>query len=195
MTLSHRYQNFGMPLAQNGNAAPTSVEKIEEDKLQSFEDGYQSGWDDAVAAQGTTRDNVTAEFARSLQEASFSYHEARSSIVREFRGIMEPLLDELLPRLSRETVAAHVLEQIESLSKEALDHSIEICTAPNRVVTMQSLFENAIKDPFIIKADDSLKDDQVFIRLGNQEREIDFEPWIQQVQGAVTAYFDSIGEA
>ena len=194
MTLSHRYQNFGVPVAQVGHTDTTATEKIEEDKLQSFENGYQSGWDDAVAAQSTTRDNITAEFAQNLQEISFGYFEARMALARELRSVIEPVLAKLLPSIARDTLHAHILEKIESEIKSSLDIPVEIAVSPSRVVTLQSLLEETLKAPYEIIPDNTLLEDQVFLRLGQCEYEIDFEPWLQQVNDAVTTYFSTIGK-
>lgn len=195
MTLSHRYQNFGVKNApQLGDETSIGAEKIEEDKLQSFENGYQSGWDDAVAAQGTTRENVTAEFARNLQEASFSFHEARTALLRELQSTVEPIINELLPGIAGETIALHILDQISKATKEALELPIEIVVSPSRVSTLQTLFEDVLKEPFEIIEDATLGEDQVFLRLGQKEKEIDFAPWLGQVKDALSTHFESIGK-
>lgn len=194
MTLAHRYQKFGATEARSAPEETAGAEQLEEEKLQSFENGYQSGWDDAVAAQGTTRDNVTAEFARNLQEASFAYHEARTALARELRDLVEPLLGELLPLLARETLALHVLDIVSSAAKKAMDQPIEIVVAPNRVLTLEALFEASLTEPFEIRPDDTMDQDQVFLRLGSQEQEIDFQPWLEQVNASLASYLDTIGK-
>lgn len=194
MSLSHRYRNFGASQPHGGQAQPIEAEQIEEDKLQSFEEGYKSGWDDAVCAQETTRANVSAEFARNLQEASFSYHEARSALVQELRNVIEPLMENLLPAIASETLAAHILDQITQVSRDNLGRPIEVAVSPTRVTAMQTIFEDVIKEPFVIVADDCMAADQVFLRVGQEEREVDFAPWLQEVKDGLSAYFDSIGK-
>lgn len=194
MSLSHRYQNFGIPQPQGSSTGPLGDDQIEEDKLQSFENGYKSGWDDAVSAQETTRSNVSAEFARNLQEASFSYHEARSALVKELRDVIEPVMTKILPEIAGETLAVHVLDQITQIARDKLDCPVEVAVSPTRLVTMQTVFEEVLKEPFEIVPDECLSADQVFLRIGREEREIDFAPWLQQVKDSVAAYFDSIGQ-
>ena len=191
MSLSHRYRNFGSSPPPNEKVL-TDLEQIEERNLESFENGYKSGWDDAVAAQETTRANVTAEFGRNLQEISFSFHEARAALAKELRNVLEPVLTALLPKIAGEALAAHVLDQIDEISREAMERRVEIAVSPQRIMSMQTLFEDILKDPFEIVADDTLSADQVFIRIGTEEREIDFEPWLQAVRDALASHFDSI---
>ena len=192
MTISHRYQNFG---SQNEDQPISNdLEKLEDEKLQSFETGYQSGWDDAVAAQKSLRDNVTAEFAMNLQSISFSYHEARSALTSELRRAVEPLLLELLPTIARDTLFLHLMEKIGEFSEDTLQKSLLISVPENRFETMKSLFEDNLETPFELMVDDSLADDQVFIKLGTEEHEINFDPWLEDTKSAIGSLFESIAK-
>jgi flagellar assembly protein FliH len=192
MTISHRYQNFGSQI--DDQPISSDLEKLEDEKLQSFETGYQSGWDDAVAAQKSLRDNVTAEFARNLQSISFSYHEARSALTSELRRAVEPLLLELLPTIAHETLFLHLMEKIGEFSEDTLRKSLVISVPENRFETMKSLFEENLEAPFELVVDDSFADDQVFVKLGAEEHEINFDPWLEDMKSAIGSLFDAIAK-
>jgi flagellar assembly protein FliH len=191
MSLSHRYKNFSPQTPQDLHGATGSIEKVEEQKLQSFEDGYKSGWDDALAAQKTMRSDITAEFGRNLQEASFSYHEARTALARELRSVMEPILCDLLPKVAQETLAAHVIDEISALTQQTLDRQIEVAVHPGRLQSMESVCSDELSQPFTIVEDDTLLEDQVFLRVGASEREVNFEEWIQLTIDTVGRFFDA----
>ena len=192
MSVSHLYKDFGsVPFDQN-SAANAAGEEVEEAKLQSFEDGYQSGWDDAVAAQESTKKTIGAAFAQNLQDVSFSFHEARGTLAKQLREVMEPMLDSLLPELARQSLAHHILEQTQNLSRESLDRPLEIAVSPMRATALQALCEADLKEPFVLVPDETLAEDQVFIRVGELEREIDFDGWFEEVRQAVSAFFDKV---
>lgn len=191
MGVSHLYQDFGRSKPKQAYANPVESElKQEEEKLESFEDGYKSGWDDAISAQKDTNSAVSSEFAQNLQDASFSFHEARASLAKELREVVEPLLDALLPKIAKEALASHVMEQVASLSSDTLNRPIEIAVSPARMVTLQSLCEDTLTEPFVVIPDETLGEDQVFLRVGKQEREVELETWLQEVKTLVSTFFD-----
>ena len=193
MGVSHLYKDFGDRRRRDfePNASDPDLDQ-EEEKLQSFEDGYKSGWDDAIAAQKQSTTAISAGLEQSLQEASFSYHEARSALVSELRQFFEPLLDSFLPALAKETLAPRLLEQIAELSSELVDRKIEIAVSPARMVAVQELCSDKLQSPFEIQPDEALLEDQVFLRVGDQEREIELQAWLTNINRCVQAFFEQL---
>ena len=112
MTLSHLYQNFGDQKPPQQTPTTESRDAVEDEKLQSFEDGYKAGWEDAVNAQSQARDHIDNEFAKNLQEISFSFHEARTALKKELGEMLEPVFLKLLPIISHETFIPKIIENI-----------------------------------------------------------------------------------
>ena len=193
MGVAHLYKDFGasrLPRVFEGDE-PSDLQQ-EEAKLASFEEGYKSGWDDAVVAQSESKSAVGAEFGRNLQAASFAYHEARAGLARELKQFFEPMFESLLPIIAKETLASHLTDQISELASQALDQPLEIAVSPGQMVVLQDLCEENLSQPFTIVPDETLANDQVFLRIGTQEREIEFETWIENIQGLVRAFFEQL---
>ncbi|MEP3845833.1 MAG: hypothetical protein ABJM43_10895 [Paracoccaceae bacterium] len=190
MTLSHLYQNFGDQKPPKQTSTNESRDAVEDEKLQSFEDGYKAGWEDAVNAQSQARDHIDNEFAKSLQEISFSFHEARMSLKKEIGEVMEPIFLKLLPTISHETLVPKVIEYIQDLANQIAERPIEVAVSPNRMVTMQSAFEEQIQEPFTILPDEGLEKDQVFIRVGNVEHAIDLETWNADIHNLISSHLE-----
>ena len=188
MTLSHLYQNFGDQKPPKQTPTTESREAVEDEKLQSFEDGYKAGWEDAVSAQSQTRDHIDSEFAKNLQEISFSFHEARAALKKELGEVLEPIFLKLLPIISHETLVPKVIENIQDLTNQVSDCPIEVAVSPNRMVTMQSAFEDKIQEPFTVLPDEGLGKDQVFIRVGAIERGIDLETWNADICSLISSH-------
>ena len=193
MGVSHLYKDFGTSQTQaaRGQNSRSEVEQ-EDDMLQSFEDGYKSGWDDAVAAQSESKTAISAEFGRNLQEASFSYHEARTSLARELKKLFEPLVNSVLPSIAKEALSAHLLDKISELSSEALDQKVEISVSPSQAPALQELCENTLNSTFEIFPDETIEKDQIFFRIGEKEHQIELDTWIENVHGIVSDFFDQI---
>lgn len=191
MGVSHLYTNFGAGTKEaNAKTAEDNELQREEIKLQSFEDGYKSGWDDAISAQNETHISLSSDLAVSLQEASFVYHEVRATLAKELQETIEPLLITLLPKVASDSLHSQLLEKVMEVSKQIMDRPIEIAVPPNRMAIVNQLFEDSISEPFQIISDDTMKDDQVMLKIGNVERELSVENWTEDALSLVRAFFE-----
>ena len=114
MSVSHRYKNFGGSDRAASSDRIQGDDQIEQDKLAAFESGYQAGWDDSTKAQSDNRDKISSEFARNLQEMSFTYHEALAKLTLSLKPVMTEIIDRLLPAMVAQSLAGHILEQVEA---------------------------------------------------------------------------------
>ena len=192
MTLSHLYQNFGDKDRRKDEILEASAEEVEDQKLQSFEDGYKAGWDDAIKAQSESRAHLSTEFSQNLQEATFGYHEARAALLKELLEFIEPVFEKLLPKMAGEALAAHVVEQVMDLSKDIMERPIEIAVSPKQAGSMRAAFEDSVSEPCVIKPDETLAPDQVMIRVGAKERAVELEPWVDDIAGLVSSHFNTL---
>lgn len=193
MSVSHLYKDFAKRPVSTKSVLDDGLE-IEEEKLKSFEDGYKSGWDDAMAAQEATRKTIGSAFSQNLQEASFSYHEARTSLSKQLRSLVESMLGAVMPELASQALHRHVLDQIHNLSSMSLDKSLELVVATPQEAALRSLCESELSQPFVIVPDDSLAEFEVYIRLGTVEREIDLSQWTEETKSIISNFFDSLKE-
>ena len=102
--------------------------------------------------------------------------------------ILEPIFLKLLPIISHETLVPKVIESIQDLTNQVSDCPIEVAVSPNRMVTMQSAFEDKIQEPFTVLPDEGLGKDQVFIRVGAIERGIDLETWNADICSLISSH-------
>ena len=80
---------------------PEQVSKInaEAEKMSAYEQGYQAGWDDAVQAQLRDQARISADFARNLQDLSFTFFEARTNVIQSMEPLMMQMLETVFPSL------------------------------------------------------------------------------------------------
>jgi flagellar assembly protein FliH len=190
MSLAHLYQQFGNFASADASSGSGSAEAIEDEKLASFEAGYQAGWDDAVKAQADEKAHVGSEFAQNLQEMSFTFHEAHSRLTAALNPLMKQIVDKLLPRMARESLGGHILEQLEDMIGTQLSQPIQIIVSPRNADTVEALAAGALKDPFTVEAEDTLGDGQCFVRIGNLERFVDLDAVISEIAQAAPAVFE-----
>ncbi|WP_298968630.1 ABC transporter ATP-binding protein [uncultured Roseobacter sp.] len=171
-----------------------SSDGIEDQKLQSFEEGYQAGWDDAVKAQADEKMKISAEFGQNLQDMSFTYQEALSKLTLSIEPVMAQIVDKLLPALARQALGAHVIEQLCEMLKDCAGQPIEIVVAPASVETIKELGEKSLTDTFEVVEEASLGAGQAFVRVGATERSIDLDSVISGVSDALSAFFHETGQ-
>ncbi|WP_187431459.1 hypothetical protein ROLI_038600 [Roseobacter fucihabitans] len=189
MSLSHRYRNFGQSSVEVEDNDLLSSEGIEDQKLQSFEEGYQAGWDDAIKAQTDATMKVSTELGQNLQDMSFTYQEALSKLTLSIEPVMHQIVEKLLPAFARQTLGSHIIGELRDLVKLHAGQPIEIVISPENVETIKELAGKNLTDTFQIFEEPSLGQGQAFVRVGSQERSIDIDCVILGVSEAMTAFF------
>ncbi|MFD2741716.1 ABC transporter ATP-binding protein [Sulfitobacter aestuarii] len=188
MSLSHLYKDLGVTETPNGENGIMDT-ALEDAKLQSFEDGYQAGWEDASKAHELEQTHVSAELAQSLQDLSFTYHEALGKLTLATQPLLQLILSKLLPPVLPTTLSAHILEQLNEMLCNQLEKSIHITVAPENLSALKSVFEAQVKQPFNLKADALLSAGQASLRVDTAERVIDLDKLIEDLATAVEAFY------
>lgn len=188
---AHLFEDFGSAMAHPSDVPALGEEKVEDEKLASFESGYQAGWEDAIKAQTETHAHVSSALAENLQEASFDYHEMRSVLKKTVQEIMALVVEKLLPEMARDSLGVHIQEQISASVRTGLERSIEITVSPDSLDVVQAVLADGLAEPFEIMADPLLAPEQAVLKLGPQEQQIDLDRVVSEIEEAISAFFQS----
>lgn len=179
MSLSKVLQEFstnGSPIEANERAAIAEAAHAE-----GYETGYNSGWEDAVAAERKRRGHMDAEFERCIQDLGFTYHEAVDQIRVELATFLTELVDALFPAvvpdLLRETIKSETVE----LAEGHLNPVVKLMASETIVEQLQDMVPASSLE-ISIESEESLAPQQAFISLAGQERVIDFQPLIDAIR-------------
>ena len=184
MSISHLLEDFGRA-ASPATPEPMTEEDLETLRLEAFENGYKAGWDDSPKAQAEDAMRIRDDFARNLQDLSFTYHEAHSHVMQSVTGLLEDIVALVLPEAMRKTLGLRVVEQLTEMAEIAGAQEVEIVSAPSDLLLIQSFLETEAGFPVTATADDTLAEGQVFLRMSGQERQIDLDPVIAGIRDAV----------
>lgn len=173
-------------------AAPTdpAPELIEAERSAAFEKGYRAGWDDAAAAQSEDESRIGAEFARNLQDLGFTFHEARSHVMRALEPLLGEIVAKVLPRLVTETLGQTVVDELLPLAENASDSPIEVVVSPDARPTLERFLTDATSVPLTIVEENTLAEGQVYLRMGQVERQIDMTSAVDRIGQAIRAVYD-----
>ncbi len=161
----------------------------EEAKLAGYEQGYQAGWDDAVAAQGENQSVLKTDLARNLQALSFTWQEVRAHMLTALEPLLTGMVDRLLPETARETLAPVVLQQLMPLAEQALDEPAVLVLNPVVRAPVEALVREATGLPLRIEEEPTLAEGQVYLRLGPAEAKVDLTRAIAEITAAVRGFF------
>jgi flagellar assembly protein FliH len=188
MSISHLLEDFGA-YARGKPISLTDV-SLEEQRLEAFEKGYQAGWDDSVKAQSDDSRHITADFARNLQELSFTYNEAHAAALNALEPLLRQMIEVVLPKVAHETLGARLIEVLADLAKTQGTAPVELVTAPANVAALEEIITDDPAMPMRVIEEQSLADGQVFIRFGDTEHEIDLTQVLDGLDLAVTGFFE-----
>ncbi|MGV8988853.1 MAG: flagellar biosynthesis protein [Cypionkella sp.] len=163
---------------------------LEDEKLASYETGYKAGWDDASAAMTEDQTRIRTELARNLQTLSFTYHEARSHVLKAVEPLLLQIVGQLLPEIAREALAPFVLETLMPLAEGLGDAPVTLVLNPAARAPIESLLEQATSLPLTIEEEATLGEGQVYIRLGPVETQVDLDKATADIAAAVRGFFD-----
>lgn len=180
-------EDFGTPISGH-TAAVISDEMLETERLESFDKGYRAGWDDAIKAKSDEGAQFADAVAQSLQDLSFTYHEVHAQILSNLGPLFEEILQKMLPLLARETLGAHVADQLASMARDMGTVQIEIAVAPGTAEQVSQLVNGAgARLPITVVEDSDVPEGRADMRLGAKEVSIDLSDVIVQISEAVRA--------
>ncbi len=186
MSIAHLLEDFGMVAPIVGASQPGAADDGE--LLESFEQGYKAGWDDALRAKSEERASITADFARNLHDLSFTYHEARNAVMADIAPVIEQAVMTVLPELSRKSLGAQVVEELHAIASDNSDTQVLIATAPENYETVSELLPNDVNFPIDVVRDAGLSAGQVRFQFGQKERQIDLDEVLAVVSRAFKGF-------
>lgn len=188
-SIAHRYADFS-PLDADGQPAETvPIERVEDQKLQAFEDGYQAGWTDADANHSAEQKNLDAGFLATLRDLSFSHQEALACLNRSLKPMFEQMIATLLPQTIKAALRAHVVEQLMELTATQTEARITLRFSSENTQMIEDLMEEAeLNTPVSLLPDEHLSAQQIFVALDTYEKEINLDAVCQEITNAMTAF-------
>lgn len=178
--------------AQPSPAEPTdSIPRadVEAEKIAVYEQGYKAGWDDATRSEAQDQSRIGADFARSLQDLSFTFHEARAHVIQTMEPLLNELVGKFLPDLVNETLGLKILEELRPLIEDGTDSPIQLVVAPTSRTALQAQFDQSDISGIQLTEEPSLADGQAYLRFGKIERQIDMTGALDQISDAIRSLY------
>ena len=189
MTLALEDFKLAPPPPAQGPDEAIPRSQAEAEKVGVYEQGYQAGWDDAAQAEAQDQTRIGADFARNLQELSFTFHEARAHVISAMEPLINELVGKLLPDLVAETLGQQILQELQPLIEQGADSPIEIVVAPQSRAALESQLAENNAAAICLTEEPSLAEGQAFLRVGRMERQIDMTGALERISGAIRSLY------
>ncbi len=177
------------------NDGPVSSGDMDvETRLNAYEDGYKAGWDDAVSANSDEQSRISSDLAKSLQEISFGYHEARTHVLENVADILKLMSEKLLPEAAREHFSQTVIERAKELAEGAADAPIEVLVNPQDRAAIETVIGESPPFPISLKEESSLTTGQAFFKSASGEHSLDLTEIETSLRSAVDGFLTTQNE-
>lgn len=184
MSIAHLLEDFGA-LGARTPGRPMSEDMLEEYRLEAFENGYKSGWDDATHAHSESQASISAELAKNLRDLSFTYHEARDHLLGSLAPLFRGIVESLVPVLAEHSLASNVAQQLEEIARDRADCRVEIHLAPANREKLNAIIDPELPMDVSVTGDSTLGDGQARMVFGTEEREIDIADIVDTIRFAL----------
>lgn len=191
MSLSRILPEFGARSAKN-SITLTDV-SLEDQKLASYEAGYQAGWDDSAKANSEAGNQVAADFAQNMSDLSLTYHEAYAALLADVKPLLTQIVNAVLPAMARDTLGPRILELIEADMGGDTRRTVTLFAAQDDCAFLRPLIDG-LDDSLevVLQSDPTLVAGQVRLSFGNeQEQELDTAALIAGIQTALQGFFET----
>lgn len=193
MTIAHLLEDFGNA-GKVQPATTVSDELHEEQKLVSFENGYTAGWDDAVGAQESETSKISVTLANSLEDMSFTYHEAQNQLIESLDPMFKVLTSAILPDALAASFGHHIVDQLTDMAKDQTGQPLVITVAAGEAGGVRSALTQTFSVEVKVREDTELSPGQAYLRVGNLEREINSAALLESIRDSVDAFSYQVKE-
>ncbi len=166
-----------------------SEETLEDRRLSAFEGGYKAGWDDATIALATEQRNLALQVQQHLLDISFTYHEARSQILKNIDPFISELLNKFIPTIAQDSIALQIRTELLTLVKSHLDGKVMIVASQEAHTYLEETLRNESLPHFLLESDPNLASSQVYLRVGSSEKCFDADALIQDAKIKISDFF------
>lgn len=154
--------------------------------IDRFDDGYNAGWDDAMAQVEAEQSRVAAQLAERLTGLERDQRAAMTTALMTLEPALRDVFDKLLPSTVERAFLPILLEEVEAVL-DAGTECLTLVVAPEDAAPVARLLERGgiAAERVTVTSEPALSMSQALIRWTGQERQIDLE-------GVLTALDDAL---
>lgn len=194
MSIAHLLEDFTLQ-AGGGKLHLLDEDGLEEQRLAAFEQGYAAGWEDAVQAQEQNRGRISTELAKSLEDMSFTYHEAITRMTLSLEPMFNSLMHTVLPETLERGHSTRLAEQLTDMAREQINEPMQIFVPEGQAAEVKEMLPEGMAETVQVIADPQIQPGQARLQVGISRREVDCSGLLTSIRAAFDAYVFEAKEA
>ena len=154
-----------------------------------FDEGYNAGWDDAMARVDAEQGRVGEGLAERLSQMEMGQRGANAAALAALEPALREIFDTLLPRAAERSFLPVLLEEVGAvLAGDA--GALTVLVAPEEEQAVQRLLERAGHGGrrVAVRAEPTLSMAQALLRWEGQERRVDLEGVLAALDDALETF-------
>lgn len=194
MSIAHLLEDFEIAAKAVGPLQMLDEDALEEHRLSAFEQGYTAGWDDAVSAQAEDHVRVSEALGKSLEDLSFTYHEALAQMTLSLEPMFSSLVETVLPNMIDTSYCQHIVDELKSMANEQVAQPALLVVPSGVSSELKSALDREFSVPVQLVEESSLPPGQAYLRVGTAEREVDCAALLASISNAMDAFLNQATE-
>ena len=127
-----------------------------------------------------------------MSDLSFTYHEAYTAVLRSLEPLVRQLIETTLPDLAIEGLGQTLAAEVAKIARSHAGSQVTINCHSSKRAMLQAALPTDLSLDLSLLADASLSPDQVFMKFGGVEREIDITRFATQSKNLIHNFFEDI---
>ncbi len=168
----------------------------EAEKLRetAFEQGYASGWQDALQQFRNEDALRRAAAEEAIQAVNFTYAEAHQALQSGFLALTQAMLQKVMPEAARRALPQCLRDELDALIARHTDLPLEILCASSVLKTLEPIVGAIPNRAIRLIVEPSFSEAQVALRLGECERIIDLDAVQTRLHALLEIHFEGQAE-
>jgi flagellar biosynthesis/type III secretory pathway protein FliH len=157
--------------------------KVSEDWL----DGHAAGFAAAQASRDERETSLRNEAIQAIMDMDFTYAEARSQVLRSLVPLLDSLVTQFLPALSRQTTVPTIVDMIMSAAWEDSKAPMVVHLHPDVLPSLQDAFPGSPSFSVALLADETLSPGQAILLHREAETLLDLDGILARIKAIHTS--------
>jgi len=186
---------MGCPLEDFGQSAASVVpaRRAADVPSDGYDDGYNAGWDDAIAQVERDQTRVSEQLANCLLDLHQEHCGAMVGLIDSLEPALRDLFDKVLPHAAEKAFLPGLVEDLRGILETGAEQ-LTLAVPPEDVPALTRLLERAdiTESQAVVTSEPALAMSQALIRWTGQERRIDLDGVLAGIDSSLDTFLATL---
>jgi flagellar assembly protein FliH len=168
------------------------TERLEDEKLRSFEQGYGAGWEDAIRAQEQANRMLLDTVEKGIAETQVTRDEVLQDFMQSAMPLFEAMIAAILPQLAQRNFGYKIVEILEKSVSDACDKPVEVVVSRDQENAVRAALADSDLSEVVVRAEPSLGSGQSRLKLGASEKSLNIPEIMTEIEALQNAFIHTM---